>query len=406
MTELTDLVAVDRADVYKRDHLAGWLTRTPDGVEFRYDDTYITSERRPVATSLPLSRPVQTTARPGAVPPFFAGLLPEGRRLTGLRNAVKTSLDDELSLLLAVGRDLVGDVRVVPHGTALSDPDELVVVQREWAEVSFGEVLEATGVVDPVGLAGVQDKASAKMISVPLARAGERYILKVSPPEYPGLVENEAFFLAAAGRAGLRSAIAELVADRTGRHGLLVRRFDRVPQGDGSTESLACEDACQVLGLWPEAKYRATAEEVCGALASVCAAEAVALRDLFRQLVFAWVSGNGDAHAKNFSVLADTTGEWFISPAYDLVSTAAYRDLSLAISVQGKKTGLSRRRFLAFGEAIGLSERAAERSLDDLLDRTASLADDVGAHPWTYTPDVVDRWVSELRFRHRQLRPS
>ncbi|HHU66493.1 MAG TPA: hypothetical protein GXZ33_01375 [Corynebacterium sp.] len=31
-------------------------------------------------------------------------MLPEGRRLTALRTAVKTSADDEFSLLLAVGR--------------------------------------------------------------------------------------------------------------------------------------------------------------------------------------------------------------------------------------------------------------------------------------------------------------
>ena len=44
-------------------------------------------------------------------------LLPEGRRLGALRRAVKTSADDELSLLLAVGADAIGDVQVVPSGT-------------------------------------------------------------------------------------------------------------------------------------------------------------------------------------------------------------------------------------------------------------------------------------------------
>jgi len=42
-------------------------------------------------------------ARPspaGALPSYFSGLLPEGRRLGALRRAVKTSADDELSLLL------------------------------------------------------------------------------------------------------------------------------------------------------------------------------------------------------------------------------------------------------------------------------------------------------------------
>ncbi len=55
----------------------------------------------------------------GALPPFFSGLLPAGRRLTALRSAVKTSADDELTLLLAVGADTIGDVQILPHGDAV-----------------------------------------------------------------------------------------------------------------------------------------------------------------------------------------------------------------------------------------------------------------------------------------------
>ena len=33
------------------------------------------------------------------------------------------------------------------------------------------------------------------MINLPVARAGERYILKLNPAEFPRLVENEKFFL-------------------------------------------------------------------------------------------------------------------------------------------------------------------------------------------------------------------
>jgi serine/threonine-protein kinase HipA len=46
-----------------------------------------------------------------------------------------------------------------------------------------------------VALAGVQDKASAAMISVPVGQSGKRYILKVDPPEFPHVVANEAYFI-------------------------------------------------------------------------------------------------------------------------------------------------------------------------------------------------------------------
>jgi serine/threonine-protein kinase HipA len=95
---LTTVMDVVAADVHKAGRPAARLRRTPDGVEFSYRDDYLAApDARPVATTLPLDdRPVVTPA--GAVPPFFAGLLPESRRLSALRRAVKTSADDELAL--------------------------------------------------------------------------------------------------------------------------------------------------------------------------------------------------------------------------------------------------------------------------------------------------------------------
>lgn len=56
------------------------------------------------------------------MPPFLVGPLPEGYRLTVLKDAVKTSPGDEFSLLLAVGADAPRDVRVVPVGEAPVEP--------------------------------------------------------------------------------------------------------------------------------------------------------------------------------------------------------------------------------------------------------------------------------------------
>ena len=63
-------------------------------------------------------------------------------------------------------------------------------MDRAFEEVTFSQILHAAGVIDPVALAGVQDKASAAMISVPVGQAGKRYILKVDPPEFPHVVEK------------------------------------------------------------------------------------------------------------------------------------------------------------------------------------------------------------------------
>jgi serine/threonine-protein kinase HipA len=304
---------------------------------------------------------------------------------------------------MAVGRDPVGDVQVVPEGQLPTPAEPLVRVERSFGEVSFSELLADAGIVDPVAIPGVQEKVSARVISVPLGRSADRWILKIDPPEYPHLVHNEAYFLALAKRVRMPVAPAQVVRDVDGRPGLLVRRFDRVAAADGTADALACEDACQLLGRWPADKYNVSTEELVARVAGVCAADSVARRDVYRQLVFAWLTGNGDVHAKNISVLGSSDGEWRVAPAYDLPSTVFYGDRSLALPLAGKRTGLSRRRLLEFAATIGLSEKAAVRVIDQVLLGTAALCDELEAGALPFEGRVLGDAVAELRFRRRQL---
>jgi serine/threonine-protein kinase HipA len=400
LRDLSGVKQIAVADVYKAGVLAGQLRRTAGGVEFRYTRDYLDAAGRPVATTLPLTdQPVVTAA--GAVPPFFAGLLPEGRRLSSLRRSVKTSADDDLSLLLAVGADPVGNVQVLAEGTEPAEAEPLATVTRSFAEVTFSEVLEAAGVVDPVALPGVQDKASARMLSVPVGRAGHRYILKVDPPEYAHVVVNEAYFLAVAARARFPVVRADVVHDATGRPGLLVERFDRISGPDGAPVSLAVEDGAQLLGIYPADKYAVTYERLVDAVAQVCAARLVAVREMFRQVCFAWLTGNGDLHAKNVSVVAPLEDEWRVAPAYDLHSMLPYSDHTLALSLMGRHDGLSRNHLMDFAATIGLPTRAARKTLDDVLSATEEVADDWRGGVLPFGPQAVRDVVRSLRHRRR-----
>ena len=398
--DVASLTKVAAADVFKKGRLAARLVRDRGTVRFEYDPAYLSAGGPAVATTLPLSEEPVVTAR-GAVPTYFAGLLPEGRRLSGLRRAVKTSADDDLTLLLAVGLDPVGDVQIVPAGAHPTPAQPLIEVDTAFEEVTFSEILHAAGVIDPVALAGVQDKASARMISVPVGAADKRYILKVDPPEFPHVVENEAYFIARAALAHFPVAGARTVHDSTGRPGLLVERFDRVIGPDGQGVALAVEDGAQVMDLYPSDKYRVSAEAVVAALSGACAARALAARDIFRQLCFAWLTGNGDVHAKNISILATPAGEWRVSPAYDIPSTLPYRDHTLALSMLGKHDGLSRRSLLAFADAVGVPARAAERTLQDVLAASESIPDELEAGALPFAAQITKPWVRSLRNRRR-----
>ncbi|MFI7484090.1 type II toxin-antitoxin system HipA family toxin [Kocuria sp. M1R5S2] len=394
MADLHRLRFVAVADVYKAGRLAGRLERTSDaGTAFTYDQAYRAAGHPPVAVTLPLSAdPVIVPS--GGVPPFFAGLLPEGHRLTVLKNAVKTSLDDELSLLLAVGADAPGDVQVVPAGELPVEPEPLVDSARAQ-ELDFTVLAEA---VDLHALPGVQDKASASMLTAPLATRGSRLILKLDPPRHPHLVENEALHLAAA--KGLRIPVARgaVVVDRHGRSGLLVERFDRVRDGEDWVR-LPLEDAAQVMGLSPAAKYNVASEDVVQALAAVCKAPVVAVRNLYLQFVFAWLTGNGDLHAKNVSVLGGRHSGFVVAPVYDVPCTLLYDDDSMALPVDGKVKNLRARHWAAFARAIGLPERAALAA--NALALKAASAVDLTALPFEGSP--LTRTERELRHRRGRL---
>jgi serine/threonine-protein kinase HipA len=354
-----------------------------------------------VATTLPISdQPITSPA--GAVPAFFAGLLPEGRRLSSLRRAVKTSADDELSLLLAIGRDAIGDVQVVPEGEEPTPAEPLVSVEKSWSEIRFDEVLQQAG-VDRVGIPGVQEKVSARMISAPIGQRTGRYLLKMSPPEFPFVVENEAFFLDLAPRVDIPAAEATTIRDADDQTGLLVRRFDRVRVGKEEVRALASEDACQVLGRWPADKYNVTSEEVVSALANRCEARAVAVRDLYRQLCFAWLTGNGDVHAKNLSILSTSQGEWRVSPAYDLPSTVPYGDTTLALPIGGKVEGISRKRWLAFAQDVGLREAAAVKVIDGLVDGLGELESQLSGGSLPFDEKRTHDLIGELQHRRRLI---
>jgi len=398
--DLEQLRTVDEADVFKNGQRAARLIRTPDGVEFRYRDDWIKAGAPPVATTLPVT-PEPVVRPAGALPAYFAGLLPEGRRLGALRRAVKTSADDELSLLLAVGADAIGDVQVTPSGIEPAEVPPHVALER-IGDISFADLLTELGIrAQRTALPGVQEKTSAAMINLPVARAGERYILKLNPVEFPHLVENEKFFLDAARKSGLNVPRSELVTDADGGPGLLITRFDRVTVA-GVPRLLAVEDGCQVSGRPPADKYLLGADRTFAALAAVCDAATVAGRDLIRQLAFAYLTGNGDAHAKNFSVLQGLDGEWRVAPAYDTPSSYPYGDTTMALSIGGRSGGdFGASDFVALGARLGVPERAVRRQLSDLAERADLWLGELPALP--YDKGRITKLRRVITYRLRQL---
>jgi serine/threonine-protein kinase HipA len=320
----------------------------------------------------------------------------------------KTSVDDHMTLLLAVGADTISDVRVLPSreepplAMVAFDPERVrtLDVAEVFAAVSGPDALE----LDPAALPGVQAKVSAVMYSTPLTTKSGPAILKIAPAQgYPRLVENEHFFMSLAADCGLIVPRHQIVHDMHDRPGLLVSRFDR-----NSGSSIAQEDACQVMAMYPAEKYRMKTEEIVGALSSVCerggGSARVATLDVLRLVAYSYAIGNGDLHGENFSVLAPTPEMWRVTPAYDLLRTQPYlswRD-PMALDFDGRANRLSRRHFVESAGRLGIPERALTRMLDQVCSGIvagAEKVEDIG-----FADDDTSRLRELLLHRVDELR--
>lgn len=384
----SDLRSIDTADVYKGGRQAGTLSRKGTDIVFRYEKDFANDDSAPpLAWTIP-KQVAQIRTSGESVPPFFAGLLPEGARLRAVVAGTRTSEDDHLTLLLAVGADTIGDVSVLPPDVPFAESSPALDLASSDA-IDLREVFDSivgteSLAYDRAAIPGVQPKVSAAMISSPLWTTHGPAILKLTPDrDYPRLVENEDFFLRMARACELRTPEHHVIHDRSGRSGLVVFRFDRVVEAT-TERRLPQEDACQVMDVYPARKYRLRTQDVIETLAARCeegggSRQAATLR-LLQLVAFSYLIGNGDLHGKNFSIHRSDGGPWEPTPAYDLVSTQPYlnwRD-PMALDLYGRANRLDHRHLVESGERLGVTGRAVSRMLARMCDRAVRWADRVG----------------------------
>src|SRR5260370_42575004 len=97
-----------RAEVHQTAALGGYLTET-EAKEFRFE--YVAGYKgRPVSLTMPVrTEPYEFDK----FPPFFEGLLPEGRQLEALLRTDKIDRNDLMGQLLAVCEYVMGPVQLI-----------------------------------------------------------------------------------------------------------------------------------------------------------------------------------------------------------------------------------------------------------------------------------------------------
>jgi len=229
----------------------------------------------------------------------------------------------------------------------------------------------ALAMVGHTSLSGVQKKISVNLTAdretLQVAAEGGRYILKPQTETFPSLPENEHVTTCLAQLVDIEVPAFGMVPLSDGSLAYISRRFDRLPDG----RKLRQEDFCQLAEQSPKDKYEGSAELCVRLLKKYATEPLIEILKLYRLLVFAWWSGNGDMHLKNFSLLADPQGIMRLTPAYDLVSTQlVIPNDPLALPVAGKKSNLTRNTWLEFAEYCGIPKKTAVR----VLEKQASIA--------------------------------
>lgn len=223
---------------------------------------------------------------------------------------------------------------------------------------------------------GVQKKLSLHLVSdrnkprLTLVNYPTGYILKPQVKEFEALPESEQLVMSMADIAGISTAPHALIKGNTGL-AYITRRIDRKVNTD-SVEMLAMEDFCQLDLRLTEDKYRGSYERCAKIITKYSSRIGIDMAEFFIRLVFSFIVGNSDMHLKNFSLIetAEGTGEYVLSPAYDLLPVNANMPADkeqFALPMNGKKTNIRKKDFLVFADECGIAKNIAEKLIKNLV---------------------------------------
>ncbi len=186
-----------------------------------------------------------------------------------------------------------------------------------------------------ISISGVQEKLSLILDGnvLRLTKLGEQggYILKPIPRDLKKVNEvpaNEHLTMQIAKQVyGINTAKNALVFFQDGTPAYITKRFDL--QEDGS--KFGVEDFASLSGktkhnAGANFKYEYSYEELGLLIQKFVPAWRVEIEKYFSLVVFNYLFSNGDAHLKNFSLIESNSGDYLLSPAYDLINTRIHID--------------------------------------------------------------------------------
>ena len=417
----------------------GIVKASGERLAFAYDSQWLASpEAYPLSLSMPLVAPEHGHR---VVEAFLWGLLPDNETvLSRWGQKFQVSPRNAFRLISNVGEDCAGAVQFVrperlpdllsapksPRVQWLTPKD---VAERMRLLVEDSSVTRTGRDEGQFSLAGAQPKtaffldAKAKRWGVPGGRTPTTHILKPATGEFEGFTQNEHFCLRLAEALGL-PATKSWVEDFGGVPVIVIERFDRTMRG-GRAHRLHQEDMCQALGTRPQTKYQNQGGPSPKAIAELLWDNATeSRRDVLTfadALIFNWLVGGTDAHAKNYSLLLEPDSRARLAPLYDLASSIPYprqidprkAKLAMKIGRHYRIREVSRQDWNRCASELRLRTSELSERLDSMMARLLETALDVASemdnaglkHPAvTVLADGLPAWINRLKTQMSQKR--
>ena len=323
-------------NVYWGTRLAGRLREDDGGrFEFQYAPDWLTAaDATPISVRLPL-RPEPFDGDFCRV--FFGNLLPEGPTRRLITGKLGISESNDFKLLEILGGECAGALSILPEGQGANASGSYEPLSRKELDRMIEEMPQNPLLLAHedlrLSLAGAQQKIPVYYedgkFFLPHGSYPSSHILKPAIPGLDGIVENEAYCMELARRLGLPAPASMVIGGKQPFY--LIERYDRRRGEDGKLVRLHQEDFCQALGCSYGKKYEADGGpglKACfGLVGEQSTQPALDKMIMLRWVIFNYLIGNCDAHAKNLSMLIKRV-DYRLSPLYDLLSTRVYGKLS------------------------------------------------------------------------------
>ena len=380
-------------NVFLNDKHIGILEKDGSGgVNFQYSN----DANRILSLSLPIQKePFENKQCRG----FFNGLLPESEH-TRIAIGKKYGINpkNDFSILQAIGYDCAGAVSFFDSYDEQT-PSKYLQETYEFDYTPLSEnALEkfinelpqkplATGIENMrLSLAGAQDKTSVIVVNgqigIPKNNVPTSHILKPAINGFNETIENEFICIKSAEKLGIKvPAIKIGYANKTKY--FLIQRYDREVI-DNKIKRIHQEDFCQASNIPSAYKYQAEGGVDfirCFKILRATSQPAVAINQFIQLMIFNYLIGNNDAHGKNFSILHYDNGEIKFAPAYDILCSQVYPELSdkMAMKIGGhyKHDEISLRHFEKLANENDISFTQLKKVIKNQCETLPDIIDDV-----------------------------